>query len=259
MGAALKHWGINHTALEVIQVSSIPLLVSILQRLRLQSVAVLFEYPELEQIGSVRSYCTLVERPYMQVARDLRKAILLDGVSEGGDDTVLFAVHARTGGGPPTGTDRCERDWGNAGEYERCRFWGWPAQLDLGTLSPANFACVVTKHINEERLKRSKALNVATILLTAPFMNKNATEDVRAALNTTTLNVSNWLEDNWSKYSELAMDPLDASLVDQALGVVADYFICSPLSSYSAMMRIMRGGDSICIGDSLRHAKDCST
>ena len=25
MGAALKHWGINHTALEVIQVSSIPL------------------------------------------------------------------------------------------------------------------------------------------------------------------------------------------------------------------------------------------
>ena len=35
----------------------------------------------------------------MQVARDLRKAILLDGVSEGGDDTVLFAVHARTGGG----------------------------------------------------------------------------------------------------------------------------------------------------------------
>ena len=195
----------------------------------------------------------------MQVARDLRKAILLDGVSEGGDDTVLFAVHARAGGGPPTGTDRCERDWGNAGEYERCRFWGWPAQLDLGTLSPANFACVVTKHINEERLKRSKALNVATILLTAPFMNKNATEDVRAALNTTTLNVSNWLEDNWSKYSELVMDPLDASLVDQALGVVADYFICSPLSSYSAMMRIMRGGDSICIGDSLRHAKDCST
>ena len=79
--------------------SSIPLLVSILQRLRLQSVAVLFEYPELEQIGSVRSYCTLVERPYMQVARDLRKAILLDGVSEGGDDTVLFAVHARAGGG----------------------------------------------------------------------------------------------------------------------------------------------------------------
>mgnify|MGYP003300650594 CR=1 FL=1 len=138
-------------------------------------------------------------------------------------------------------------------------YWGWPAQLDLGTLSPANFACVVTKHINEERLKRTKALNVATILLTAPFMNKNATEDVRAALNTTTLNVSNWLEDNWSKYSELAMDPLDASLVDQALGVVADYFICSPLSSYSAMMRIMRGGDSICIGDSLRHAKDCST
>ena len=90
-------------------------------------------------------------------------------------------------------------------------------------------------------------------------MNKNVTEDVRAALNTTTLNVSNWLEDNWSKYSELAMDPLDASLVDQALGVVADYFICSPLSSYSAMMRIMRGGDSICIEDSLRHAKDCST
>jgi len=144
---------------------------------------------------------------------------------------------------------------------KRCRFWGWPAHLDLGTLSPANFACVVNKHINEERLKRSKALKVATILLAAPFVNKNATEDVRAALNTTTLNVSNWLENNWSKYSELAMDPLDASLVDQALGVVADYFICSPLSSYSAMTRIMRGreSESICIGDSLRHAKDCST
>ena len=196
----------------------------------------------------------------MQVARDLRKAILLDGVSEGGDDTVLFAVHARAGG-DTLNTDRCERDWGNAGEYERCIFWGWPAQLDLGTLSPANFACVVTKHINEERLKRTKALNVATILLTAPFMNKNATEDVRAALNTTTLNVSNWLEDNWSKYSELAMDPLDASLVDQALGVAADYFICSPLSTYSIRMRQYRqfmGSGSICIGDSLRHVKDCS-
>lgn len=80
----------------------------------------------------------------MQVARDLRKAILLDGVSEGGDDTVLFAVHARAGG-DTLNTDRCERDWGNAGEYERCIFRGWPAQLDLGTLSPANFACVVTK------------------------------------------------------------------------------------------------------------------
>ena len=60
----------------------------------------------------------LVERPYMQVARDLRKAIILDGGAEGGDDTVLFAVHARVRGGGTVGTDKCERDWGNAGKYE---------------------------------------------------------------------------------------------------------------------------------------------
>ena len=123
------------------------------------------------------------------------------------------------------------------------------AKLALEATLLSTFVFVMTKHPPQNIYFRD------LVLCFALYAFLGVLEDGLGCVSATSLNVSN----SWSKYSLRVMDPLDASLVDQALGVVADYFICSPLSSYSSMTRIMRGGDSICIGDSSRHAKDCST